>query len=95
MVNVNGIHSKGRCKIKYPTIPSVTLPHGKRSEIPAISHEINDCQTDSYEGSSASIYSEEAATSTPQLFTQNDLDEITRKMKLTKSNAQFLCSTLK
>jgi hypothetical protein len=97
-VNITG-HSKKDCnKIIYPNLNSAIRPvsHGDELPIPKPPENIDILESDSPETDEKDKeYIYEQNNDTPQKFTQEELNDLIRDLKLTKDDAQKLGAKLK
>lgn len=100
MVDVSGYNSKNKKGISYPNLHSALrpVPHGEGIPVPIPPDSLQAlCTTSSdSEFDEPDIGSEcEFESSKPQLFEQNELDDLVRDLCLTKEKAELLGSRLK
>lgn len=96
--NVKGFNAKNKSKISYPNLNSVTrpIPHGPEVPIPP-PFSVSSLSSTSSEHS---VHREESMevfeldTNQPELFTQAELNDLTRDLGLSKDAAQLLGSRL-
>ena len=87
--------------MKYPDVPSAIkpVPHGPGIPIPEPPRAIDEVEYSSSAESEASGEQDAWITDTtsnePQLFTQHELNDLTRDLNLTKESAQLLGSRLR
>lgn len=103
MVNIKGVGKKNRHNISYPNIPSAIrpIPHSEQLPIPVFkgfsSCEDEDTEQDqelSKTTSADSSSSDSDISSTPQQFSQVELNDLVRDLALSKKAAEVLASRL-
>ena len=98
MVKIQGHNAKSKKDIQYPNIPSALRPvtHCNSLPIPVPPPVLEDvplASSSENESDNADDYNPEE-DSAPKLFSQNELNDITRDLNLTKDAAQLLGSRL-
>jgi len=96
-----GINRKNKQHVKYPDVPSAIkpVPHGPGIPIPTPPHTCSDTLSSSDEemddADVSATYEPTATTSQPKLFSQPELNDLTRDLCLSKDSAQLLGSRLR
>lgn len=96
--NIEGVSIKNRKSITYPSVSSVTKPVITNEPVPLAkiqSISSTDCSSTSDDLEPKDEFAAVIDDHSPVLINQDTLDEMVRKMKLTKDNAQYLGSKLK
>lgn len=99
MTNVIGFNRKTKHKIEYPNLPSAIRPvmHSDDIPVPKPPNELplflsdTESSAEDNKDNDFTIY----GSGEPQLFSQDDLDDLTRDLNLSKKSAQLLGSRLK
>jgi len=99
--NVQGYNSSNRKNIAYPDLPSARRPvaHNKDLSVPVppASHELlysSSSSTEIEDASQDGSYEPAYDSSTPQLFTRDELNDLVRDLGLTEDSAELLGSRL-
>uniref|UniRef100_UPI00358F0AE9 uncharacterized protein n=1 Tax=Myxine glutinosa TaxID=7769 RepID=UPI00358F0AE9 len=101
MTNLQGINRKNKQHLKYPDVPSAIkpVPHGPGIPIPAppenCRHSASDSDEQMEDGDISGTYQPTGETSQPKLFSQAELNDLTRDLCLSKESAQLLGSRLR
>uniref|UniRef100_UPI0035902CB4 uncharacterized protein n=1 Tax=Myxine glutinosa TaxID=7769 RepID=UPI0035902CB4 len=101
MTNLQGINRKNKQHLKYPDVPSAIkpVPHGPGIPIPAppenCKHSASDSNEQMEDGDISGTYQPTGETSQPKLFSQAELNDLTRDLCLSKESAQLLGSRLR
>lgn len=98
MTNITGFNKKTKKNIVYPNLPSAIRPVEHSDDIPIPKPPSELPQNFSEAGTTSEGSGDEFAFSTneePQLFSQDDLDDLIRDLNLSKKSAQLLGSRLK
>lgn len=101
MVNTQGHNVKSKNNITYPNIPSALrpVPHDESFPVPVppgdVGKIIVDSDSDHGNCSTSDEYCPSDEESAPQLFTQCELNDLTRDLNLSKESAELLGSRLK
>jgi hypothetical protein len=95
-----GVQQKNKAGIKYPHLSSAIkpMPHGPDDLIPAALAQVEDIETSSSSESMANDdvdFSPDNEDTTPQLFTQIELDDLVRDLGLATEKSKILGSRLK
>ena len=98
MVNMKGFNKKSKSIIKYPDLKSAKRPVRHCDEIP-VPNPPADMQSSSESeferrATEGEYYQEEINDNAPKLFSQTQLDDLTRKLNLSKEAAELLASRL-
>ncbi|KAI6648986.1 hypothetical protein LOD99_6869 [Oopsacas minuta] len=93
MTKIDGIIKKNKSSIAYPDVPSAIrpVPHSEDLPVPVPS-EILDISSDNDSSGDSDEYILPPDDNSPQLFDQNDLDDLIRDLNLPKSSSEILAS---
>jgi len=98
-IDVTGINRKNRSSLEYPDLQSARRPVAHCDEIPVpVFHKLHDISDDDSSSAEDQETEEEAAVvddETPQLFSQQELNDLVRDLSLSKASAELLASRLK
>nr|CAI5820804.1 unnamed protein product [Callosobruchus analis] len=102
LANINGINRNNRHQWTYPNLDSAIrpIPHSDEIPIPTF-HELPDisdnehCPSDRSSHTNETNSDDEWTSSVPQRFNQNELNDLTRDLNLSKKAAEVLASRLK
>ena len=89
---VDGITKKNKGSIVYPNVPSAIrpVPHSENLPVPVASEILFDSISDSDGSGDESDFRPPQNEDSPQLFDQNDLDDLIRDLNLSKSTSEIL-----
>ena len=105
-VNTKGINRKNRNSLVYPNLESAIRPIPHCNEIPVPVFEgLPELELPGSKGDQASVFSTDSSDSTvsdvnfppsslPQLFSQGELNDLTRHLNLSKESSELLASRL-
>ena len=106
-VNTKGINRKNRNLLVYPNLESAIrlIPHCKEIPVPVFKG-LPELELPGFEEDQASVLSTDSNEATvsdvgfspsslPQLFSQGELNDLTRDLNLSKESSKFLASRLK
>ena len=96
VTKVKGINKKNRHTIQYPNIPSALRPVPQSDDLPVPTPPAQLADLSDTENDSSSDTDEEykPPEMEPQLFSQDDLDDLIKDLDLSKASAELLASRL-
>ncbi|KAI6651156.1 hypothetical protein LOD99_5507 [Oopsacas minuta] len=96
MTKIDRITKKNKSSIAYPDVPSAIrpVPHSEDLPVP-VPLEILDISSDNDSSRDSDEYILPSDDNSPQLFDQDDLDDLIRDLNLPKSSSEILASRLK
>jgi hypothetical protein len=95
--DVKGYYSKNKKVILYLNLPSALCPvvHGPEVPVPQPTEILEDASTNSSDSGGDDEFQCHTESQIPQLFTQSELNVVTRNLGLPKEKAELLGSRLK
>lgn len=101
LVNINGINRNNHSKWTYPDLDSARRPVSHSDEMPIPTfHQLPElCEDENFPSDRSSDANEsdsdyEGTSSVPQRFNQNELNDLTRDLNLSKKASELLASRL-